>query len=274
MTYDMGDQVVLAVTLADSTGAAANATLMQVTVTAPDASITGPTTVTASPLGSYSYMYSPSMPGRHNVRWVATGANAAAYQDTFEVRALDDIPLVSLADAKAFLNITGTTYDDELRRFLDAATDTCERYAGRALRRRTYTENLDGSDLGANPIVLQWLPVLAVTSVQENGVTIDPSMYVLDDINGLLLRGGQWSPMPWQRGRGNVTVTYQAGYADPPPTAIEAVLVLLKHTWETQRGAMDARSVMAGETYDPRTSYAIPYRVREKLDALRIPAFG
>ncbi len=76
-TYDLGDVASLAVAITDSAGAAANAGAVVLTVTLPDGTTVTPT-VTNAATGSYTASYTPTLPGRHGVRWVATGANASA----------------------------------------------------------------------------------------------------------------------------------------------------------------------------------------------------
>ena len=121
--FDLGDVVPLAVNVKDTAGALANATAVVLTITLPDGTTATPS-VTNSSTGVYSATYTPAVAGRFGVRWVATGTNASTYVDAFTVAA--GAGLISLDEVKAFLNITSTTNDEELREFVAAATVAAE----------------------------------------------------------------------------------------------------------------------------------------------------
>lgn len=263
MIYDLGDVVALGIELRDGDGTLANATAVTATFTLPDG-----TTSTGSVLnpstGSYTVDWTPTMAGRHTVRWVATGSNAAAYTDTFDVRDTSDVPVVSVAEAKRHLNITVTTYDDELRRFLDVATDLCENYAGRALRRRSITETHDG---GKPSVLLRWSPVLSVTTATDDGTAVTD--YLIEPESGVLWRDEDAS-IDWVGAKRGVSITYVAGYTSPPADVQQAVLEALRHLWTTQRGAMNARNPLGGDEYASGTGWSLPRRVVELLEPYRM----
>lgn len=272
MAYDLGDVATLSVNVKDSTGAAANAGAMVCTVTAPDGTTSTPS-ITNTPVGTYTVSYTTTLVGRHSFCWVATGANAGAYTDVFDVDDPAELPIVSLADLKAHLNITTTTDDEELRDTLAAATEAAENYCNRPLRRKTVTETHNGS---CGPILLWRAPVVSVTSVVESGTTLTASDYFVNASAGLLYRGTTSATFEWYEGMQNVVVTYVAGYADPPRVAQQAVKELARHLWESQRGSVALPSIGGiddGYT-SAGTSYTIPYRVRELLDPLRMPGIA
>ncbi len=266
MTFDLGAAVRLSTSVVDLSGAAANVSTMTLTVTLPDGttSVVSPVTVSAT-TGSYTYDFTPSQSGRHAVRWTGTGSVLWAFTDVFDVRDYADLPVVGLTDAKAHLGITSTASDDELRRFLDAATDMCESYAGRSLRRRTVTaETHDG---GSESVLLCWTPVISVTSVTDDGTAV--ADYVLESDSGVLWRD-ELTGTPWTTGRRVVSVTYVAGYAAPPADVQQAVLEALRHLWTTQRGAMGGRNPFAGDEYAQGTGWSLPRRVVELLEPYRM----
>lgn len=272
MAYDLGDVVTVSVNVKDSTGAAANAGSMALTITLPDGSTQSPS-ITNAPTGTYTATYSTSQVGRHLVRWVATGTNAGAYTDVFDVLDPALMPIVSLADVKAHLNITTTTDDEEIRRTLAVATEMAERHCNRPLRRKTVVETYTTDDTEA--IVLRSVPVVSVTTVVENGVTLSASDYVLDPVAGLLYRGTTLAEYEWVETRQGVTVTYVAGYLDPPQVAQQAVLELTRHLWQTQRGNV-ALPTLGGVDDYPQTgaAWSLPNRVRELLAPLTMPGFA
>lgn len=272
MAYDLGDVATLAITVKNSSGVAENAGAVVATITKPDGTSSTPS-VTNSGAGAYSITYTTADVGRHGVRWVATGANAGAYTDVFDVLDPAELPVVSLADLKAHLNITTTTDDEELRFTLAVATEAAERYCNRPLRRKTVVETHDGFE---DVLSLWQAPAISVTTVVENGVTLTATDYVLNASAGLLYRGTSLSDMDWYGGTQGVVVTYVAGYTSPPLVAQQAVKELARHLWDSQRGAVGLPSV--GGSEDPigwgMTSFSIPYRVRELLDPLRFPAIA
>ena len=270
--YDLGDPVALGVTITNTAGTAQNATAVACTITLPDGTTTTPT-VSNDGAGLYSVTYAPAVAGRFSVRWVATGTNASAFTDTFDVNDPTALGVVSLQDAKDHLNITTSTNDEELRRFLWVATDMCEQYAGRVLGRRVFTESYDG---GSSRIRLRHPVALSITSVVENGVTLAASQYRLDPVTGMFLErigsngltsfGGLFGGTI-----DSVTVTYVAGYSIVPPICQQAVLEALRHLWQTQRGAATVSAlVSSGDDYTPGMGYSLPRRVMELLDPVSL----
>lgn len=262
MSFNLGAVVPLSVTVTDSTGAPANAGAVTVTITLPDNTIATPA-VTNVPPGVYNADFPTTQAGRHSVRWVATGANASAYTDVFEVLPAIPPQIFSLEDGKAQLNIppATTAYDAEIAEFIRATTAVVERYTGQIVR-TAYTETFDG---GQCRLMLRHYPVLSITSVTENGTILDPSGYTFTPASGLLIRINglvEWSFLP---GVQNVTVAYIAGTTTTTPNVRQAASIILQHLWETQRptgrGPFDQR----GEEFDPRFLYSIPRRALELL---------
>lgn len=261
-TYDLGDQVALAVAITDAAGDPANATAVAVTITLPDGTTTTPS-VTNPTTGSYSAAYSPTLAGRHVVSWVATGTNASAYTDVFNVQDPTEAPVISLAEAKAHLNITSTTADEELRRVIEVVTRTGELYTGRVFGRRSVTERISG---GFSTIAVSQVPVISVASIAENGATVAASGYHLSNpAGGVITRLNGNLTRAWERGAYNITVTYVAGYAIQPAYDRQGCLEFLRHLWTTQRGsiAMMPREV---DEWNPSQAFSIPRRVQELWD--------
>lgn len=273
--YDLGDVVPLSIEVRAkpvppaTVGDLANAGTMTLTVTAPDGTVDGPTTISPSPTGTYTYDYSTTQAGLHSFRWLGTGANAASHSDVFVVASQALLPLVSLADARAHLDMSTTTTDEELRRFLLSASDLAERWTGRTLRRQSFTETFDG---GRSVHLLSHLPVLSITSVTESGTALSAGDYTVDAASGLLWRGSTTSGATWATGRQNVTVTYAAGYAEPPPAAYELVLEITRRLWETQRGAS---ADLGGDEYPAAgTMRLMTFRIQTLIDSLSAPGFA
>ena len=260
-TYDLGDVVTLGVAVTDSAGAAADATAVAATVTLPDGTTSAPT-VAHTATGAYSISYTPTQAGQHHIRWVATGTNASAYTDAFTVRDTTRLPVVSLTDAKAYLNITTATSDEELRRFLDVITDAGEQYTGRVFGRRTVIDTLSGR---VPTLPLSARPILSITTVVEAGVTLTTDDYALSSpAGGVLVRTAGTQLRNWTAGTNNVTVTYVAGYVTQPPTDVAGAWAMLDHLWSTQRGTI--RGMGGADEWNPTASFSIPRRVQELWD--------
>lgn len=265
MTYDLGDPVALSVTVRDATGAPAAAGAVALTVTLPDGTTASPAVSTAE-TGVYTAVYVPAVAGVYGYRFVATGSNACAYADGFTV-AESGVPLVSLADAKARLNMTGDDHDEELRRVIVAATGRASREVGRRLRPAgSITQTVDMTCRRSPAVVVPTPTLLSVTSVTQDGTTVDAGDYEMA-YDGQSVRrrdGSLWS--------GVVAITGAVGVAgDDLAIAQQAVLELTAHLWETQRVPMGRNTP---NTPTPGMGHALPYRVTEMLEPLRLGGFA
>ena len=278
--YDLGDVAALGVKIKDANGALANATTVVCTITLPDGTSTTPTVVNTS-TGIYDVNYAPTMYGRYAVRWVATGANASAYADEFTVRDFTELGIVSLDEVKAHLNIPAdnTNNDEEIRRFIDAASDLAENYVGCVLGRKTFANEAYSGN--TDIIRLRNPRAISITSVYENGILLEPTAYVLDPTGQRLTRittgslsgpnyFGIWSP-----GAQNIVITYVAGFVIPPPSAKQGVLEIIRHLWQTQRGpsAVVGRN-QSGDDFYQTPTYSLPRRAMELLDPVSLPGLA
>lgn len=278
--YDLGDAVALGVTITDANGTPANATAVVATVTAPDGTTSTPS-ITNTSAGLYDVSYTPTLSGRHTIRWVATGANASAYADEFTVRDFTHIGIVSLDEVKAHLNIpsTNTGLDEELRRFMDAAQDLCENYVGCVLGRQTFTDEMyDGN---TDIIRLRNPRAIQVTSVYENGLLLDPIAYQLDYTGQRISRvttGSLSGPNYYgifAPGVRNIKISYISGFINPPPSAKQGVLEVIRHLWQSQRGAMNVTTRnQSGDDFYPASTYSLPRRAMELLDPVSLPGMA
>jgi len=280
-SYDLGDVAALGITITNSSGTAQNATSVVCTITKPDGSTTTPS-VTNSGAGLYDIAYTPTLSGRHTVRWVATGTNASAFTDEFTVRDLTTLPVVSYDMALSHLNIPAASADeDEIRRFIDAAQDLAENYVGAVLGRRTIVETYDGQ---TDVLRLRSPRAISITTVVESDVTLDSSQYKLDDTGQRLYRlttstisasSSFGAYGYWASGVNAVTVTYVAGFTVTPPAVQQGVLEILRHLWQTQRGAATVMNRMgAGDDFYTTPTYSLPRRAMELLDPASLPGIA
>jgi hypothetical protein len=287
---DLGDVVPLVVNVTNAAGVAADATTVTVTLTLPDSTTTGPFTVTSTPAGTYTYNYTPSQAGRHSVEWAATGTNASAFGDTFDVRDSTDRGIVSLAETKSFLQIsaTNTTNDDQLRWFIASASAMWNRRIGPVSGNMSFDERYDG---GGPRVTLRNIPVVSITAVVEayssafyktltqnepdSGSAGGPWDYTIDLLTGTLTRRAVGVPVSFAGGQRNIHVTYKAGYTVVPYDIQHAVMLLTQHLWETQRGRMILpNSQPSGDSWNPAMSFTWPKRVLEIAQSYYVPGIG
>lgn len=275
MSFNLGDVVPLSVTIKDANDDPANAGAVTLTVTLPDGTtnVTGPITPTST--GVYDHDYPTVQAGRHAIQWAATGANASAYTDAFDVEAADALNFISLADAKQHVRKTGTADDEQLTGFVSAACTMIEDRIG-IVAPRNYTDTRQRQWGVVRAIVLTGNPVISITSVQVDGITIPPADevnnvhgWVLDAAPGVLRHTGHWP-------HGPVTVTYRAGRTPTPGNIRMAALELVSHLWRTSQLNGSARPALSGEDslMLRGDAYAFPYRVRELLGLGKLPTTG
>ena len=278
-SYDLGDKVYLTWNTVDSSGAAVNPGTVTLNITQPDGTTSSVTTATST-TGTYTASFLPTLPGRHILAWAATGSYPQAFSDVFEVRDINDIGIVGYDEALEFLNIpAASANENEIRRFIDASTDLAETYVGQVLGRRTFTNEL--YDGGTEFIRIRNPKAISITSVTENGLAVSASNYVLDYTGQRLYRIGSGTLYAtnsygyWTQGMNNVSITYVAGYVNPPMSAKQGVLEILRHLWQTQRGAINVMSrTNSGDELYSTPTYSLPRRAMELLDPTSFPGLA
>ena len=278
-SYDLGDKVYFTWSTVDSSGAAVNPGTVTASVTLPDGTNTSISTSTAT-TGSYTASYLPTQVGRHIIAWSATDSWPQAYSDVFEVRDIADIGIVGYDEVLEYLNIpAASANENEIRRFIDAATDLAETYVGQVLGRRTYSSEL--YDGGQEFIRIRNPKAITITSVYENGALLGSGAYALDYTGQRLYRVGSQTIYStnsygyWSQGFNNISITYVAGYVNPPMSAKQGVLVIIKHLWESQRGAMNVMGrVLGGDELYQTPTYSLPRRAMELLDPTSFPGMA
>lgn len=254
MAYDLGDVV----TVVWVFGSAAT---VVATVTLPDGTTAS---ATVSGTSTYTATYTSVQAGRHVMRMVASGAAVGAHTDTFDVLPADPGFIVSMQDVRDALNIpTGVTAnDEELRRFLAAATPVVEEIAGPVVR-ATKTWTTSG---GRTALAVPHSQLASVSSVVVNGSTLTPgSDYITDLPSGLIYAGTRSAPSRFAAG--DVVITYVVG-AGAGSNVWLAACELVRFWWQqgqqTQGRPAFGGTVDVGD-YVSSAGYAVPRRVIELL---------
>jgi hypothetical protein len=262
--FDLGDVVPLVFNTTDGTGSPANATSVVLTVGKPDGTSVTPAVVNPS-TGKYTVDYVPTLEGLHSVRWVATGANASAAQDVFNVREMID-QLISLAQAKHQLRLTSASNNDDLRTFIAAAAVAIEDHVGKKLIRRTITGERHYGVTGT--LILNRAPVQSLTSVSTldgattwnvNDLDVDSDTGIVTTLTGSSLYG-------------NIKATYLCGMRVIPVNYLMAARYIVEQLWQTMRPFVGSANLPPGaleDSLDARSGglvgFAIPNRALELL---------
>lgn len=266
---DIGDLMPLSIEVRDQAGVLTNASSVVLTITLPDGTTATPTVVNPpSVTGQYVATYVPTMVGRFQIHWV-TASPQAAFSDVFDVRDLAKRSIISLSGAKRHLNMSPlvTKDDEEIRDMVEAVTSVIERYRGETVVRRTVVEkNVMGY---GNRLVLMHKPIVSITSILDyQNNPQDVTQWTLDPDNGTITN----YRFRWYNGR-DVTVTYEAGYAEVPANYTLAAKIILAHLWTTQRIQNIGQQVSLGTRAKPEEAiitpagmgFAIPMRAVELL---------
>jgi hypothetical protein len=177
--------------------------------------------------------------------------------------------VLTLADAKTQLNLTGTTNDAELQDFIDAAEAVIGERCG-PLAPEPVSERLRGA---CSALVLRRTPaalLTAVTSADGSAVTLT-DLY-LDEGAGVVTynSGASFTARYYD-------VEYQVGRVDCPDDLLQAVKELVEHLWESQRGSGvrpgGPRPETAANTL-PGAGYLLPFRVQELIAPHERPGFA
>lgn len=188
----------------------------------------------------------------------------------------DDIALVTLVQAKAYLTITASSEDEILSTLVNAMSQLAKDYCGRDFVSTDFVEQYDGD--GSDSLMLRNYPLISVDELYNadaihtfdasTEIDIDADVMVEPD-SGILRLWNDESR--FLRGRGNVKVVYTAGYETIPWDVQQAVLVMIGTAYKRQY--QDQRFGIQSETIGQRTmTYTnddIPKTAKAVLDHYR-----
>lgn len=182
--------------------------------------------------------------------------------------------LLTLDEAKAALNITTETFDDELADYITGTIAAVEFICGPV-------NPMEQTDVlwGVGSLVLTKTPVISIESVTGDLVGARDMTYIrFNAESGVVRTNARVIPLleDWY------TVVYTYGRAEIPPAMKQAAKVILKHQWSTQRGPSGRRAPstddapgMANRTIVPGLAYALPNAALQMLAPYdRGPAMG
>jgi uncharacterized phiE125 gp8 family phage protein len=154
-----------------------------------------------------------------------------------------DRSLLTVEQLRAAVGVQGAGEDSALRdlgaRAAATITRACKLKAGGTtpptLRSESITQAFSLC-ARADAVVLARKPVSAITSVTENGTTLDEAAYELDAAAGMLYRLCSSKRRPWTYGRWGelkIVVAYTAGWDTVPDDLVRAAQRLVKHFYDT-----------------------------------------
>lgn len=135
--------------------------------------------------------------------------------------------LCTISDVKAYLDISGTTYDTLLTDIVDRVSRIIEGKLDRIIAQQTgLVEYRDGS--GSNTLTLRNYPIISITSIEYGidgafGETIAASEYWVELERGYVHRVNSGI---WTRGHRNHKITYDAGFATVPTDYEHAAVMM------------------------------------------------
>ena len=200
--------------------------------------------------------------------------------------------LISLADLKTWLNISGTGDDALLSRLITSASSRIASYLQRNIGTlsASITEVRNGS--GTSAMMPKMWPVTAVTSLTVGGVVVPQAQnggggwfaQVWDGVSfpipepyisltsGWSPIGGEYGYGRWNGifpvGAGNVAAVYTAGFTAVPADLYQACIEMIDQTYKRRGTRLDTKSVnQAGQS----TSYEMNMlpSVKEMLQPYR-----
>lgn len=188
---------------------------------------------------------------------------------------------ISLDEAKAAVNITGSAFDAELALYVSAASQRLDQIAGAAVIRTVTGEAHDITRAGVTSIVLNYRPVVSASSVviynqtTAQTLTVETNSaktandYLLDLAEGRLRRRSSGYDAAFPTGRGNIVVTYTAGrYASTAAVAERfklAASIYLAHLWKREQGAGTVTFGGVEPDVNAIPTFGIPNVVRDLL---------
>lgn len=144
--------------------------------------------------------------------------------------------LVSLADLKTYLGVTGTADDAFLTQQGELISDTIEAYCRRKFAQATYTQKWynDGSYIKApRELKLFHFPAISITSLSMDGEAVDPSAYRVHLPTGIIKLLPD-APVDWDE----LEVVYSAGFAAIPSPIQNAVYELVETRYNRKKAGV------------------------------------
>lgn len=164
--------------------------------------------------------------------------------------ALPTTAATTLANLKTFLGISSndTSKDALYELLIESCTEAAEKYLGRNIVARTITEEPHDKQASKTKYLqTQEYPISSITTILEDGQTIDQAILKLDKYNGIIKKPTNW--------KGVVLITYVAGLA-ANTASVPKNIQLAIWQWVKEILVLQESSHIKGETLG---DYSISY---------------
>jgi uncharacterized phiE125 gp8 family phage protein len=177
--------------------------------------------------------------------------------------------------ARAELGVAEHGEDERIAALIKQASAIVARRADRTFGKETLSETIR-LGMPSAELMLARFPVTSVTSIVEDGDTLNASDYELDAESAMLTRIDDDAVSAWPAAK--IVVSYEAGYdlPDNVPQEIEqAALVVLKHLYfGTARDPAARAEVIDGAGSTTYSDTAVMAQVDELVSDHRVPNIG
>ena len=185
--------------------------------------------------------------------------------------------LTTLATMRDELGITDDSQNDRLTRMINVASAAAESYTNRTFQRGTRTQKIRPPN--GPRIFLDATPLASITSITDDGATVDSSEYEIEDASaGIVFRSSGWGgrdltvprsivgDVMTGTGKSWLSITYIGGYVLPNdagdrdlPYDIEQACILTVTSLFRGRGR--DRAVASKATGDASFSFRLPNEI-------------
>lgn len=190
------------------------------------------------------------------------------------------VALISLAQAKEQLKITGANEDAIVGDFVNMVSAMVESYVGRGILSRSYVEYYDGNE--TDELMLKGSPIKSLTDIWnstgertfDDNSKMDKANDIYIETNSGIIRtmGARGQFQKFFRGRANIKVAYVSGYdlADVPYDIQLAVRIWLGTVYmKYYNRRYEFISANAGQNSTTFIEKDIPLDVKRILDAFK-----
>lgn len=139
--------------------------------------------------------------------------------------------MITLADIKTYLGVTGTTHDQFLQHWLDVVVSAVEEYCGRPFSQKTYTEIFHRDNWGSSLRTYHY-PIKSITSVTDAMGNDILSAFRVHKPSGTLEMKER---VRWEE----IEVVYIAGTETLPPLVKEVIQSIVKEKYNRSQSGID-----------------------------------
>lgn len=158
--------------------------------------------------------------------------------------------IASVMQLKEYIGVAGASDDVLLDRLLQAAESFFLMLTNRkSLAVDSFTQTLDGT--GKDYVQLHYFPIVSLSSVVVEGVTVAPANYTFglhETLDDRVVYLTPASGLVFPKGRRNVVVSGTSGYSVTPSEVVQAVLEIAARGYQKRKRIDETSKQVGGET--------------------------